>query len=113
MPLVSHVEMLELIDNFHEEEKWSESMTQWLGFLHPFTAVQTLCLCGVSVVSHIANILGDLEEKGATEVLPALHTIELDCLEQDESEVLRALEPFLVVRKGLGHPIVMNFVSKY
>jgi hypothetical protein len=109
-PLVSHVELLKLSDNFREEKKWREATAQWLGFLRPFNAVQTLHLCGISVVSHVANILGELEGK---EVLPALHTVELVRLEQGESEILRVLEPFLAVREGLGHPVVVNFVFRH
>jgi len=58
-------------------------------------------------MSHVAPALGGLEGKGATEVLPALCTIKVDCKVQDASEILRLLRPFLVAREESGHPVVV------
>ena len=110
-PLVSHVEFLELNDDYFisEQKKWWAGITPWLGFLRPFTAVQTLRLCGTATVSHVTHVLAGLEGERPTEVLPALRTIKVDCPQQgaSESEILRLLQPFLVAREESGHPVVV------
>jgi len=111
-PLVSHVELLQLGDNFWKEKKRGEAITQpeWLGFLRPFSAVQTLRLCVGREAPHVTHVMGTLKGKKATEVLPALRTIESEygCSEQWASEVSRLLVPFLVAREELGRPVVVN-----
>jgi hypothetical protein len=96
-----------------EEKKWWEAIRPWQGILRPFSAVQTLHLCGIAVVPHVAHTLGRLEEGRATEVFPALRTIELDCSEQDDtSGILHLLGPFLVAHEKLEHPVVVNISSR-
>jgi hypothetical protein len=108
-PLVSRVKFLRLDDGFYsEDEAWQEDVAPWLGFLRPFTAMQTLRICGEGPVSHVANVLGGLEGKGATEVLPTLSAIELHSAEEVNSEASRLLEPFLVAREELEHPVVVD-----
>jgi len=107
-PLVSLVEIFQLDNLFYEEEKWWETVAPWLGFLRPFTAVQTLRLYGIDPVSHVTHMLGGLKGERATKVLPALRTIELHCLEPGGSESLRLLEPFLVAREESEHPVAVD-----
>lgn len=108
-PLVSRVKFLRLDDCFYSgHEAWREDVAPWLGFLRPFTAVQTLRLCGEAPVSHVANVLGRLEQKGATEVLPTLSAIELHSAEDVDSEASCLLEPFLVAREESEHPLVVD-----
>jgi len=116
-PLVSHVKSLKLGDSFLSEEGWWEVIkpAAWIGFLCPFTAVQTLRLRGIAMVHHIVHHLGRLEGERAAEVLPALCTIELVCSElgaRSESESLRLLGPFLVARKESERPVVVNVVHE-
>ena len=108
LPLVSHVGLLKPDDPFRTEEKWWEAVTPWLGFLRPFTTVQTLRLCGMATMSHVAHVLGELKGERVKEVLPVLCTIEVDCLQQGASEILHLLRPFLVTREDLGHPVVVK-----
>ena len=110
--LVSHVESLKLGDHFWNEQQWGEAITPWLGFLRPFTAMQTLCFCGSPKVPRFVRMLGELKGRGATDLLPALRTIELGCSEEGVSEALRLLRPFLVSREESGHPVVVNFGSR-
>ena len=112
-PLVSHVGFLKLDDLFIQVEKWWEAVTPWLGFLRLFTAVQTLRLRGTAPVSHVARMLGELEGERATEILPALRIIEVDCSEQRASRILCLLGSFLVAREDLGRPVVVNIGSKF
>jgi len=109
-PLVSRVEVLKLGDDHYsvrEQEKSWSAITPWLRLLHPFTAVQTLRLCGTATASCVAHALGGLERESATEVFPALRTIKVDCPGQGASEILCLLRPFLVAREESGDPVVV------
>jgi hypothetical protein len=115
---LSHVELLRLGGHSFtfEEEMWREVITPWLGLLRPFTAVRDLRLVGTGLFSHVAHVLGELEGERATEVLPALRTIELShCPGStgplDASEVLHALGPFLAAREECVHPVAVNVRS--
>ena len=113
--VVSHVEVLNLYDDFYQGIQWLEAVmvTPWLVFLRPFTTVQTLRLHGrAEVPPHVVYMLGPLEGGCAMEVLPALHTIELHCSEQGRSKALRLLRPFLVAREESECPVVVNVGSK-
>jgi hypothetical protein len=118
-PLVSHADFLELDDEFSEENKWSETttVTLWQRFLRPFTAVQTLRLPVIDQVPHVAHMMGQLKGERATEVLPALRTIELQLVlgrsKRLSSKFLRLLGPFLDARKELGRPVVVNVGYKF
>jgi len=108
-PLVAHVESLKLYDVVYEEEKSWEGITPWLGPLRPFTAVRTLQLGGMPIVALVARILGELEGERATEVLPALRTIELGYSEPGASDSFRLLlGPFLDAREESEHPVAVN-----
>jgi len=114
-PLVSHIEVLNLYDVFYQESRWfdTDTATPWSVFLRPFTAVQTLRLhAKAKGPPHVAYMLGQLEGRGPTEVLPALRTIELDCSEHGASEALRFLRPFLVTREQSECPVTVNVCSK-
>jgi hypothetical protein len=118
-PLVSHVELLKLggSNSAFKRKKWQEVITPWLGLLHRFTAMRTLRLHGAATVSHVAHILGELEGERATEVLPALRTIELShsslyLRRIDASETVHILESFLTAREEWEHPVVVNVGPK-
>jgi len=114
-PLVSHIEVLNLYDNFSPLSKWLEEVmtAPWRPFLRPFTAVQTLRLhARTGVPPHVAYMLGKLDGRSATEMLPALHTIELDCSEGNVSEALRLFRPFLLARKESECPVVALVSSR-
>jgi hypothetical protein len=68
----------------------------------------------ITNVPHVAHMLGQLKGEKATDVLPALRTIEFDCPDRGaSSKILRLLEPFLVARKKSGHPVVVNDDSDF
>jgi len=109
-PLVSHVELLTLDDDYYslEEEALREATTPWLVLLRRFTVVRTLRILERATMFHLAHILWDLEGERATEVLPALRTIELIYSPRYQSEALHLLRPFLAAREEWGQPVVIN-----
>ena len=112
--LFSHVELLRLNDDFIEQRNWSEAnTTAWLEFLRSFNAVQTLRLGGTATELHVAYILGLLKGERATEVLPALCTINSNRSDPGASDILGLSGPFLAARKESGHPVVVTADSKY
>jgi len=106
-PLLSHIERLCLSGVDVEYRYWPLS-APWLGFLRPFTAVQTLHLSGSLIMPRVSDTLGKLAEKRAAEVLPALHTLVLDLPREAVSEAARLVEPFIVARKYSEHPVVLK-----
>jgi hypothetical protein len=61
----------------------------------------------------IVQMLCKLEGERVTEVLPALHTMEIRCGRQASgarSKTLGLLVPFLAAREEAGHPVVVDFV---
>ena len=78
----------------------------WLEFLHPFNAVQILHARGsppqYRLSIHIARVLGELAGERAVEVLPMLHTLELN-----RHMVTPMLKSFIDARQSLGHPVVI------
>ena len=114
-PLISHIEVLTSYDDFSQESRYSDSViiTPWSGCLRPFTAVQTLRLHAIAKgPPYVSYVLGRLEGGSATEVLPALRTIELYCSEQGTTEALCLLTPFLVAREESECPVAVNVNSK-
>jgi hypothetical protein len=79
--------------------------TQWLEFLHPFTAVKNLYLSR-NFALLIASALEELDVEGAAEVLPALEEL---CLAERTSEAAQqAIKWFSKVRRPSGYPIVVS-----
>lgn len=112
-PLFSHAESLQLFV-LPKEKGWWEVLTPWLGLLRLFTAVHTLRLFAGATVSYTAHVLGEFGGERATEVLPALRTIELVCCDSESvvSESLCLLKPFLFARDESEHPVEVRAESK-
>jgi hypothetical protein len=91
---------------------WQNLSASWLGFLRPFTAVQTLRLVGHDLMPHLARMLGNLTEERVAEVLPALHTTLLWGSPRDKKASEKALlfKPFIVAREHSEHPVVVEYV---
>ena len=106
-PLLSHIERLQLGGNDVEYRYWPLN-APWLEFLQPFTAVQTLHLSGTVIMSGVSGTLGELAEESAAEVLPALHTLELEWTREEVSEAAHLVKPFIVARKHSEHPVVLK-----
>ena len=62
--------------------------------------MQTLHLRGIATVSHVAHMLGGFKGERATEVLPALCTIEVDS-EQGAYNISGLLGSFVAVHEDL------------
>ena len=99
--IVSNVDHLSIDENdLQLDPDWEDSVddTDWLEFLHPFTAVKRLHgskrLAGL-----IARTLDGVGGEMITEVLPALASLSLK--DQPESSV----ENFLAARQISGHPV--------
>jgi hypothetical protein len=106
-PLLSHIEQLNLSDSL---EGWyiPPHTAPWLEFLQPFTAVETLQICGKAMMLGVCRALGELEKERATEVLPALRTIMLEWSRPVESKATRLVKPFIVARKHSENPVVVE-----
>jgi hypothetical protein len=105
--IFSHVEWLELNGYLSFEHRWGLS-SSWLGFLLPFTAMQTLHLSGKGIMSHVARMLGGITGERATEVLPALNIIVFSCPRKKVSKAVLLLEPFIIARDHSGHPVAVQ-----
>ena len=110
-PLLSHIERLRLSENDGEDRYMWPQTGPWLDFLQPFTAVQTLRLSGSVLMPGVSRTLGELAEERATEMLPALRTLELECTREIVPEVARLIKPFIVARKHSEHPVVVMRIS--
>ena len=106
--IFSHVKRLELDGHLSSEHRW-ELSTPWLGFLRPFTAMQTLHLSGKGIMPHVARALGGVAGERATEMLPSLNTLVLSSRSRSEgSKAAPLLEPFIIAREHSGHPVVVR-----
>jgi len=104
-PLLSHVDALELFDV--DMQAYQDS-TLWLPFLRPFIAVRSLLFRDPGSMDQIADVLGDLTEERASEVLPMLRTIQwVPDFDWDEVEpwLIPILQPFIDAREISCHPV--------
>ena len=80
---------------------------EWLPFLHPFPAVETLRL-SEDMVPYIVSAFEDIPEEMITEVMPALHLLWLDEEEErEEDEPVESIERFLSMRQLSGRPVTV------
>jgi hypothetical protein len=112
--LFSQVKWLKIDGDYHYYLlQWGPRGTmskRWLGFLQPFTAVETLLLPRRLVMPHIATALGSLTETGAAEVLPTLQTILITGLQSDLFQATELLNPFIVVRDQANCPVTVKII---
>jgi hypothetical protein len=112
LALFSRVERLEISGyGLYFGWWWQNFSASWLGFLRPFTAVQTLRLVGQDLLPHLARMLGKLTEERVPDVLPALHTILLwgSPCDKNASEKALLFKPFIVAREHSEHPVVVEY----
>jgi hypothetical protein len=112
LPLLPRVCHLSLSGNdWHDPELDQQDSSTLLGFLRLFNAVQILYVGGLPpqyyLVIHIARVLGELTRERAVEVLPMLHTLEVDS-GHVEHLVTPVLKPFIDTRQLSGHPVAVR-----
>ena len=107
-PLISPVEYL-FIRKIFRELHWQDDIenSQWLEVLQPFTGVKELYVSR-KFVPHIAPVLRELVEEGATEVLlPALQILFLE-EPLPSGPVKEMIEQFVAARQLASHPIALS-----
>ena len=108
LPHTSHVHHLKLNKEYTSEPE-QQDCALWLGFLHPFTAVQVLDVTGDEFGVYVAYILSELTVLRAAEVLPMLHTVVFHGLEQIKPMVTPVLRPFIDARMLSDRPVAVSF----
>jgi len=110
LPLLSHVEQLELREfrwMQSDDSEWKDDpdmdSAQWLELFHLFIAAQSLHV-SKRLVSPVARALQDLTGQTATEVLPVLRTLFLEGL-QPSGPVREAMKPFATARQLSHQPV--------
>jgi F-box-like len=83
--------------------------TQWLELFHPFIAVKSLEMRSETtrMGSHILSALRGLSVELATEILPALDSLNLEDNQESGPEE-QDIEPFIVARQGSDHPVAFH-----
>jgi hypothetical protein len=105
MPIIPGVEWLVIEEGRDGEVDIDRA--QWLEFLRPFIAVETLSL-SMRLVPFIMPILTE-EVQVVPEILPALRDLILHGSQSfPESFLQDVIEPFVAARQVLGNPVVVD-----
>jgi len=105
--LIHMVEQLAIRERSYSTLEWQDDMedSQWLEFLHPFTAVKTLGL-SKRFAPHIAPFLQELVGGRTTEVLPNLQSLILE--EHPSGPFEEAIGRFVAARQLSNHPVAIS-----
>jgi len=103
LPLLSHVEQLELRGNLKWQDDPDMDSSQWLELFRLFVAAQSLHV-SKRLVSPVARALQDLTGQTATEVLPVLRTLFVEGL-QPSGPVHEAMKSFDTARQLSHQPV--------
>ena len=106
LPLLSHVEQLELSKDLESQDDPDTDSSQWLELFHLFVAAQTLYISKI-LVSPISRALQDLTGQSATEVLPMLQSLFVEGFEPS-GPVHEAMKPFVTARQLSHQPVVIE-----
>jgi hypothetical protein len=110
LPLLSHVEQLEISLSFLSNIGWTDNpdldSSLWLELFHLFTALQSLYV-SPELVAPVAAALQELTEGGTMEVLPALHSLFLEGLEPS-GPVPDGIQSFVAARQLSGHHVAVQ-----
>ena len=111
--LFSQVKWLKIDDHYDVLPRGPRSTMskRWLGFLQPFTAVETLIVPRRIVLPHVATALGSRTDTGAAEVLPTLQTILIMGSQSDLFHVTELLNPFIVARDQANCPVTVEIID--
>jgi len=103
LPLLAHVERLDLHCTRLRPSTESTNPRHWLELFHPFINLQNLYVSW-KVWPQVAPALRGLTGESATEVLPQLRTLFLEELEQF-GQVWESIEPFIAARRLFDQPV--------
>jgi hypothetical protein len=105
--LIRMVERL-FIETGSQRHGWQDDFesSQWLEFLHPFTAVKSLYISR-RLAQRIALTLQELDGERMTEVLPSLETLFFE-EPLPSGCVKKAIEQFVVTRQLASRPITVS-----
>ena len=110
LPLLSHVENLELRESPWERTEWKDDLDMdsslWLELFHLFIAVQSLYVTEM-LVPPVTAALKELTGGTAMEVLPALRNLFLEGL-QPAGSMQEDMKSFVAGRQASGHPVVIQ-----
>ncbi|KAI9507538.1 hypothetical protein F5148DRAFT_103993 [Russula earlei] len=110
LPLVSTLEQLDIQEGtLLSQAHWKGVIqsSEWLELLGPFIAVKDLYLSD-GVTRHVCRALQELARERATEMLPALRNLFLECLSQAWEPLVNAIGPFVSARRHSGHPVAIH-----
>jgi hypothetical protein len=110
LPLLSHVEQLEIIQHHQTNTEWIDNpdmdSSLWLELFHLFTAVQSLHV-SEKLVPTVAAVLQELTGERTMEVLPALHNFSLQRLGAP-GPVPEGIQSFVAARQLSGHHVAVQ-----
>jgi hypothetical protein len=110
LPLLSHVEQLEIIQSTRANIEWIDNPDMdpslWLELFRLFIAVHSLRVSD-KLVPPIAASLQELTGERAMEVLPALHSLYLEGLEPS-GPLREGIKSFVASRQQCDHPVVVQ-----
>ncbi len=111
-PLLSMLENLFIYEIRHWRPHWQDNIedNQWLEFLRPFTAVESLYV-SKEVVPGVMAALQKLVGERITEVLPTLQKLFLEGLRRS-GPVQKSIRLFVAARQLYGHPIAVSLWKK-
>jgi hypothetical protein len=113
LPLLSHVEQLEIIQNRHANIEWIDNPDMdpslWLELFHLFIAVQSLRI-SEKLVPPVAATLQEFTGERTMEVLPVLHSLFLEGLEPS-GPVPEGIKSFVAGRQLSGHHVAVQMVE--
>ena len=110
LPLLSHVEQLEIYEPSYVHMQWIDKpdmdSSLWLELFHLFIAVQSLRV-SEKLVPPVAAALQELTGERTMEVLPALHSLFLEELEPS-GPVPEGIQSFVAARQLSDHHIAIQ-----
>jgi hypothetical protein len=110
LPLLSHVEQLEIIQYTQADIEWIDNpdmdSSLWLELFHLFIAVQSLYV-SAELVAPADATLQELTEERTMEVLPSLHSLFLEGLEPS-GPVPEGIKSFVAARQLSAHHVAVQ-----
>jgi len=106
LPLLSHVEQLQIIQSRMSIDNPDMDSSLWLELFHLFIAVQSLRV-SEKLLPPVAAALQELTGERTMEVLPALHSLSLEKLGAS-GPVQEGIRSFVASRQQSDHPVAVQ-----
>jgi hypothetical protein len=110
LPLLSHIEQLEIIQYPHANIEWIDNPDMdsllWLELFQLFITVQSLCV-SEKLVPPVAAALRELTGERTMEVLTALHSLYLEGL-WPSGPVQEGIKAFVASKQQYDYPVAMQ-----